>query len=224
MLCVGHSAARITRGVASVVRNDALLPLSEQQQYGMSMLRALGGREHPSANNSAEHVRGSRTGRSSSSKQSGHSSSTSCSNLYASGRELSFAVSAARLASPKRLMSTAARGSIPPTGNTGASGAAVGGVGPDELAGAADAAMAAASTADQVRLHASVYSSRSGIYFACDPSIGMFSVCKSSQPALLDSWEHVVLRIYSVIFLRVLLVQQCKGRADRWAAGFDPRQ
>lgn len=150
MLRLGQSAARITRGVAFVARNDALLPSSGQQQQGMSMLRALGGRQPPRVSNKgSEPAHGSRrTDGSGSEEQSGHSISTSCSNSYPSRRAFSFEVSAAHLASPKRLMSTAAGGgSNPPTGNAGAGGSAVGDVGPEALWEGA----AAASTADQVR-------------------------------------------------------------------------
>lgn len=155
MLRLGQSAVRITRYAAAVARNDALLTSPVRQQHGISMLSAMGGSEHLRVN-SSEHPRGSRTGGSSSAQQR-NQSTTICSNLHASRGDLAFAASAGRLALPRRLMSTAAGGgSNPPTGNTGPAAPAVGDVDPDALAGTADAAMAAASTADQVTCYSDI--------------------------------------------------------------------
>ncbi|CAN0262560.1 unnamed protein product, partial [Ectocarpus sp. 12 AP-2014] len=55
MLRLGQSTSRVTRGVATARRNNALLPCSAgQQQHGVSMLRGLGATEQPKVN-SSEH-------------------------------------------------------------------------------------------------------------------------------------------------------------------------
>lgn len=146
MLRLGQSTARITQGVTATGRSHASLPSSGQQQHGMSMLKALGAAGHRRAN------RSSNTGGS-----TGVGSSRSSSVCFA--KKAPSAFSAAHLSTPKRLMSTAVGGGDAPRAGdagAGAAAAAANDLGPDAVAGAADAAMAAAGTVDKVR-HGVIY-------------------------------------------------------------------
>lgn len=145
MLRLGHSSVRITKGLNATGRSHALLHSSSQRQHGMSMLRLLGP-GHGRAN-------GSSPGGSSELQGAHGVSSSRRSSVFATSNTHS-AFSAAHLSTPKRLMSTAVGGGDPPhAGDTASATSASAGdlVGPDAMAGAADAAMAAAGVVDQVR-------------------------------------------------------------------------
>lgn len=146
MLRLGQSTSRVTRGVAAACRSNALLPCSAgQQQHGVSMLGALAAAEHPKVNSPENNE--TRT----------TSSGEQRSRAYAS-RSRVIAWPAAHLpcavlggATSKRRISTAAG-----TERNGGVATTVD-LGPDAMAGGADAAMAAVGTADQVR-HGFVFS------------------------------------------------------------------
>ncbi len=161
MLRLGPSTVRATRGATAFSRSDALFPPCNQQQHGVSMLRAIGCAERPTV---------------SSSEQSSTVCSEQATDRRASSgrlgawptRKKGSALSATHLATPKRLMSTAGGGGgIPQTASNG------GDVVPDAIAGATDAAVAAAGTADQVRCSGSicVFPQQRALPFGSQPNL-----------------------------------------------------
>lgn len=148
MLRFGPSTVRATRGVTAFSRSDALFPQCDQQKHGISILRALGCAESPKSKSvSRSEHRGSTV---CSEQASARSASSGCLGTWPTRKRVS-ALSAAHLATPKRLMSTAGGGGGNPQTASGG-----GDVVPDAIAGAADAAGAAAGTADQVRCSGSI--------------------------------------------------------------------
>lgn len=196
MLRLGQSTVRVTRGVDATSRSHALLPSSGLQQHGMSMLRSLGAAGHGPGNTSS-------TGGSTGLQDAVGVSSGS--NSVRVLRKISPAFSAAHLSTPKRLMSTAVGGGDPPTGDTAAANAAAAAdLGPDAVAGAADAAMAAAGAADKVRYGGS----RCYLYavclvlWQCD-----FLLLLSSRGACFAGDEqHRVIHVIFYVFTHVLVL------------------
>lgn len=147
MLRLGQSTVKVSRGVTATGRKHALLPSSGHQLNGISMLKSVGSgqRQGPAIANRTE-------------QQGTHGvSSSSRGSSVCVSRKVPFAFSAAaHMSTPKRLMSTAVGGGDPPPqagGDSAAANAAgaAGDLGPDVMAGAADAAVAAAGAVDQVR-------------------------------------------------------------------------